>query len=899
MNKIYKKIVLASIGILAILPFLRLQAEGVEATSCKLEIVKSVDKSLALDGELITYTIKFKNIGQANCTGSGVKVQDTIPSPKLTYVSETHSGNVLPGYPYPSLPQYVPVYNASNRTLTWNAEVLTPGESGQVTWTARLSTANCQMEEITNFAEITAQELGWNWIKSNTVRTEIKSDNCAPPPKMECKLAISKSVDKTNVSKDGEIVTYKLNFKNEGEADCTGGGVKIEDTVDSHLQFIDETHTSNVEAGYNLTPLYTSATRVLVWNGKVLNPGESGEITWWAKVTKVSCSSYDIPNKARISADEIGWKWIESNTVNTKVKSNDCDTPMLSGNCKVNPSKGKIGDIFNFSATVSGGTGPYSYSWTGSEGLNKSTANFTKSYSSIGTKEAIVTITSGTASITKTCKVTIEQIDAPEFNGVCLVSPLTGKIGTVFNFSASATGGTGSYSYVWTGSDGISGSGPTITKSYNTAGVKQATATITSGTEIINRTCEVAVTDLPNLTPPIVEPFCDGLVSRVNISWTEAERGNLGYEVHIDNDSNWTNGYWRKNVPTGALNTSSESGFNPVNGASGTLTLVGNNTYYARVRYIKTAENGPEISFVGSKCDGPLVVTCSVSPSSAKINELVSWRATASGKTGFFTYLWTGTDGLSGTNSEEKKAYNLTGIKSATVEVKSGNETITRTCAIEITTTNIGCVSNCGGGGTNPPNVYLTKINRPDDIPQASAYVYLSQIPYTGEDDGLRLVIYFALMIVFSFAIALYFTYRKNGHIKNLYLKAAGDFGNKILFGSNIEDHYTANGNIKKSILDEVSGEAVEDGSKLWNSYSKKIYGGQMDNNEREALEEKLETAARDSKVLLSSSAVSKIMSMANQSEMKARAILEKAVNKSRSNVAAPDEWISINDKDI
>ena len=45
---------------------------------CELEITKSVDKTTASVGDILTYTLNFKNIGDANCTGSGVEIKDVI-----------------------------------------------------------------------------------------------------------------------------------------------------------------------------------------------------------------------------------------------------------------------------------------------------------------------------------------------------------------------------------------------------------------------------------------------------------------------------------------------------------------------------------------------------------------------------------------------------------------------------------------------------------------------------------------------------------------------------------------------------------------------------------------------------------------------------------------------------
>ena len=52
-----------------------------------------------------------------------------------------------------------------------------------------------------------------------------------------------------------------------------------------------------------------------------------------------------------------------------------------------------------------------------------------------------------------------------------------------------------------------------------------------------------------------------------------------------------------------------------------------------------------------------------------RVNETMTWRATVSGGSGDYTYLWSGTEGLSGTEQTITKTYSTTGFKSARVTV--------------------------------------------------------------------------------------------------------------------------------------------------------------------------------------------------------------------------------------
>jgi uncharacterized repeat protein (TIGR01451 family)/predicted ribosomally synthesized peptide with SipW-like signal peptide len=143
------------------------------------------------------------------------------------------------------------------------------------------------------------------------------------PPK--CILQITKQVNKTTAN-PGEQLTYTINFKNIGKLNCTGGGVKIEDTVNPLLTYVTETHSSNVDAGYYGSVFDGS---ILRWNAHTVVPGQSGWVSWSANIKQPPCGPFDIPNTARISANELNWQWVESNTVHTTGTRSTCDTILL------------------------------------------------------------------------------------------------------------------------------------------------------------------------------------------------------------------------------------------------------------------------------------------------------------------------------------------------------------------------------------------------------------------------------------------------------------------------------------------------------------------------------------------------------------------------------------------
>jgi len=76
----------------------------------------------------------------------------------------------------------------------------------------------------------------------------------------------------------------------------------------------------------------------------------------------------------------------------------------------------------------------------------------------------------------------------------CVINPSTAYVGQSVSFYATATGGNGSYTYYWTGDNGLSASGQSFTGSFQYAGYKTATVTVSSNGQTITRSCNVNVT---------------------------------------------------------------------------------------------------------------------------------------------------------------------------------------------------------------------------------------------------------------------------------------------------------------------------------------------------------------------------------------------------------------------
>ena len=141
-------------------------------------------------------------------------------------------------------------------------------------------------------------------------------------------------------------------------------------------------------------------------------------------------------------------------------------------------------------ANAFGGNGNYTYSWSGdASGLGQSVYNSYGSYS--GTKTANVTIYSNGQSITRSCSTNLGNIYNNNLDATCSVYPSNPQVGQNVSWSVSPIGGSGNYSYFWSGD--VSGWGQSMVASYSYAGTKTANVTVYSNGQSITKTCQLNV----------------------------------------------------------------------------------------------------------------------------------------------------------------------------------------------------------------------------------------------------------------------------------------------------------------------------------------------------------------------------------------------------------------------
>jgi len=184
--------------------------------------------------------------------------------------------------------------------------------------------------------------------------------------------------------------------------------------------------------------------------------------------------------------------------------------PSVTVGFNYSPTSPAAGQPVTFTASVSGGTTPYTYSWSFGDSGTGSGASPTHSYQATGPYDVILTVADAngnTARTSRTIKVTGQQQTQPPLTVTFTFSPSSPEEGQPVTFTASGSGGTAPYTFNWIFGDGHSGTGNPSTHTYASSGrfavavtATDANGTITSSSQNITvaGTLTVAFTFTPS-----------------------------------------------------------------------------------------------------------------------------------------------------------------------------------------------------------------------------------------------------------------------------------------------------------------------------------------------------------------------------------------------------------------
>src|SRR5207249_1297472 len=154
--------------------------------------------------------------------------------------------------------------------------------------------------------------------------------------------------------------------------------------------------------------------------------------------------------------------------------------PALTASFTYSPSSPQAGQLVTFTASSSGGTAPYAYTWSFGDGSSGTGASATHTYNAAGTFNVVLTVNdSGSPQQTTSSQQSITVSSPPPALAASFTySPSSPQTGQSVSFTGSASGGTSPYSYSWNLGDGSTGTGSSVTHTYSSAGTYTVILTV-------------------------------------------------------------------------------------------------------------------------------------------------------------------------------------------------------------------------------------------------------------------------------------------------------------------------------------------------------------------------------------------------------------------------------------
>src|SRR3989442_6749354 len=154
--------------------------------------------------------------------------------------------------------------------------------------------------------------------------------------------------------------------------------------------------------------------------------------------------------------------------------------PTLSASFTYSPSSPQIGQAVSFTSSASGGSTPYTYSWSFGDGSTGTGSSPNHTYSSAGTLTVALTVKdNGSPQQTKTSQQSITVSGAPpSLTASFAYSPSSIQSEQPFTFTSSASGGASPFTFSWSFGDGLTGTGSSVTHTYSSAGTYTTALTV-------------------------------------------------------------------------------------------------------------------------------------------------------------------------------------------------------------------------------------------------------------------------------------------------------------------------------------------------------------------------------------------------------------------------------------
>src|SRR6266568_217751 len=326
--------------------------------------------------------------------------------------------------------------------------------------------------------------------------------------------------------------------------------------------------------------------------------------------------------------------------------------PTLSASFTYSPSSPQTGQTISFTGSVSGGSPPYSYSWSFGDGSTGMGSSPQHTYSSTGTLTVALTVKdNGSPQQTTTSQQSLTVSGAPPpLTASFAYSPSSTQAGEPVTFTASASGGTSPFTFSWSFGDGSTGTGSPATHTYSSAGSYTTTLTVKDSStpqQTATSRKAVSVTSPPS---PISATF--------TVSPSSAE---VGQSISFT-----------ASASGGASPYSYSWGYG--DGSAGTGLQV-THTYNSDGTYQVTLTVADSLGNTGTWVAPVVVGTASLqdgftySPTSPQPGDSISFTASARGGTPPYSYSWDFGNGVSASGASATYSYAAAGHYTVTLSV--------------------------------------------------------------------------------------------------------------------------------------------------------------------------------------------------------------------------------------